>query len=244
MTVAEELTITKDRTLDAMKTMASAITHDFNSILTTIVYSIELALEDISEDSITHQDLSRVLEASVEASEYIGTIMSFCKPAKSGFVDMDVQQFANSLINKIKGFIPEGVEFKREVTKEEIQITADPEQLMQIMEHLIENAVQAGDRKSGYISLSVSLGTMPDTVDGNESCLVLSVSDSGPGIPEDVIPKIFDPFFTTKPKALHKGLGLSIVHSFVDNHKGVVKVSNVAGEHTTFDIYLPVIKRI
>lgn len=243
-TVAAELTITNNRTLDAMKTMASAMTHDFNSILTTIVYSIELALDDISEDTLTYQDLNRVLEASVEASEYIGTIMSFCKPAKSGIADFDVQQFSETVRENIKESLPEGVEFIEECTNDPVRANADPEQLTQVIDHLIENAVQSVDQQGGRITFKVFMDRMQESDRASDPCLVLSVSDNGPGIPEEIMPKIFDPFFTTKPKGLHKGLGLSIVHSFVDNHNGVVKVSSVAGDHTTFDVFLPVIKSI
>lgn len=242
--MASEFTIARNRTLDAMKTMASAMTHDFNSILTTIVYSIELALDDISEDTLTYQDLNRVLEASVEASEYIATIMSFCKPAKSGFVSLDVKQLADQAVESIKTNLPGTVTLGMEAPVGAITAKADPEQMNQIIEHLIKNAAQALEPKGGRIAMRISRGAMPGPDNAGKACLVLTVTDNGPGIAENIIPMIFDPFFTTRPKGLHKGLGLSIVHSFVENHDGLIKVSSKPDQQTTFDIYLPVIENI
>lgn len=236
--------IAKNRTLDAMKTMASAMTHDFNSILTTIVYSIELALDDISEDTLTYQDLNRVLEASVEASEYIATIMSFCKPAKSGFVSVEVVQLMDQLTAKIEPNLPGTISFGMDVPAEPIVVKADPEQLGQIFDHLINNAIQSLELSGGHIACKISRGPMPDADLGTNPCLIINVVDNGPGIPKDIMPMIFDPFFTTKQKGLHKGLGLSMVHSFAENHNGLIKVTSKPDEQTTFDIYLPVIENI
>lgn len=233
--------IRKNRTMDAMKTMASAITHDFNNILTTISYSIELAMGDIPENSLTYEDLDRVLKTSLEAGQYIREIMSFCKPAKSGVTTFDILPFAQEAVARIQKRIPEGTDFQCELPVESHTAKADPEQLNEIFDHVIDNCVQSLAPSRGRIELKISYDRMPGQETDSETCLKMSISDTGSGIPKDIMPFIFDPFFSTKAKDAHKGLGLSIVYSLVENHEGLIMVSSQAFTQTVIHIYLPVV---
>ena len=71
----------------------------------------------------------------------------------------------------------------------------------------------------------------------------LSVSDTGKGIPEEMLTKIFDPYFTTKPKGQGTGLGLSIVHGIIKNHRGAVTVQSESGNGTIFNVFIPLIEQ-
>jgi signal transduction histidine kinase len=115
-----------------------------------------------------------------------------------------------------------------------IRINGFAGQIDQVFMNLITNAAQAiGEReKGGTIHLSARRGDMGD--------VEVTISDDGPGIPPDVIPRIFDPFFTTKDVGEGSGLGLSIVHGIVERHGGRITVQSRVGEGTTFRIALPV----
>lgn len=110
-------------------------------------------------------------------------------------------------------------------------ISADPDQLRQVLWNLVSNAIQA---MGGSGTLTVSTRT---AVPGEGTGVVFQVSDTGGGIPNDVVHNIFNPFFTTKAKGT--GLGLPIVHSIVEKHGGTIHLDNREGVGVTFSIFLP-----
>jgi hypothetical protein len=113
-----------------------------------------------------------------------------------------------------------------------IRLTGFAGQIDQVFMNLITNAAQAiGDRPQG--------GTIRIAAERRDGEVDVLVSDDGPGIPPDVVPRIFDPFFTTKDVGEGSGLGLSIVHGIVDRHGGRIRVDSRVGEGTTFRITLP-----
>jgi two-component system, NtrC family, sensor kinase len=114
----------------------------------------------------------------------------------------------------------------------ELRISGFPGQLDQVFMNLVTNAAQAvGEREQG--------GTIRILATERADEVEILVSDDGPGIAADIIPRIFDPFFTTKDVGAGSGLGLSIVHGIVDRHGGRIEVESRIGEGTTFRIVLP-----
>jgi signal transduction histidine kinase len=113
-----------------------------------------------------------------------------------------------------------------------IRLTGYPGQIDQVFMNLVTNAAQAiGERDRG--------GTIHIAAAARDREVEITISDDGPGIPPEVIPRIFDPFFTTKDVGEGSGLGLSIVHGIVDRHGGRIEVQSRVGEGTTFRIVLP-----
>jgi signal transduction histidine kinase len=112
----------------------------------------------------------------------------------------------------------------------EARIRGFPGQIDQVLMNLLTNAAQAiGDRG----------GTIRVSGQSRDAQVLLTVSDDGPGIPADVLPRIFDPFFTTKDVGEGSGLGLSIVHGIVERHGGQIDVDSKPGQGTTFTISFP-----
>ncbi|MFN8418167.1 MAG: substrate-binding domain-containing protein [Anaerolineae bacterium] len=113
-----------------------------------------------------------------------------------------------------------------------LTLVCAPAELNQVIMNIVVNAAQA-IKGSGTITISAHEETA-------ENCVVLEISDSGAGIPENVIGRIFDPFFTTKPAGVGTGLGLAITHKIVvDHHKGAINVESELGVGTKFTIKLP-----
>jgi signal transduction histidine kinase len=104
-----------------------------------------------------------------------------------------------------------------------------PDELVQVWTNLIHNALQAMDHH----------GTLTLTIRRQDNDAVVSVGDSGCGIPEDIRGKIFDVFFTTKPTGVGSGLGLDIVKKIIEKHQGRIDVQSEVGVGTTFSVYLP-----
>ncbi|NES73907.1 MAG: GHKL domain-containing protein, partial [Okeania sp. SIO2D1] len=104
-----------------------------------------------------------------------------------------------------------------------------PDELIQVWTNLVYNAIQAMEKQ----------GTLKIQVFKLEQEIVVAITDSGCGIPEEICQKIFEPFFTTKPRGEGSGLGLDIVRRIVDKHQGKIAVESQPGE-TTFQVFLPV----
>lgn len=104
-----------------------------------------------------------------------------------------------------------------------------PDELNQVWTNLIHNALQAMENK----------GTLKIDVSRQDTKVLVSITDSGKGIPPEIIPKIFEPFFTTKPAGEGSGLGLDIVRKIIEKHQGTIEVESVPGQ-TTFTVYLPI----
>jgi two-component system sensor histidine kinase HydH len=114
-------------------------------------------------------------------------------------------------------------------------ISADPDQIRQVVWNLLSNAIQAIGR-SGVLTVVTHIA---DPAEGTG--VVLEVSDTGGGIPHDVVHNIFNPFFTTKAKGT--GLGLPIIHAIVEKHGGTIHLDNREGKGVTFSIFLPLHSR-
>ncbi|MDY6806219.1 MAG: response regulator [Cyanobacteriota bacterium] len=122
----------------------------------------------------------------------------------------------------------QGVEVIRNYESELPLISCYPDELNQVWTNLIHNGIQAMNNQ----------GTLTIDAGKKEEYLIVSITDSGSGIPDEVMPNIFDPFFTTKPPGEGSGLGLDIVKKIVDKHQGTIEVDSVPGK-TTFTVSLP-----
>jgi two-component system NtrC family sensor kinase len=112
----------------------------------------------------------------------------------------------------------------------EARIRGFPGQVDQILMNLLTNAAQAIGSQGGTIRVIAKV---------HDDQVLLSVSDDGPGIPADILPRIFDPFFTTKDVGEGSGLGLSIVHGIVERHGGQIDVDSKPEQGTTFTVSFP-----
>jgi two-component system, cell cycle sensor histidine kinase and response regulator CckA len=253
LSTAEDITQTmnlekqllQSQKMEAIGTLAGGIAHDFNNILTSIMNSTELAMEDIPEDSLVWKDLERSLKAAVRGSGLIKQILTFSRPTQEGFVPTDLREVVGEAVTLIRVSMPRNISVSSTIEDDLQLCLADPTQVHQIVMNLATNAFQALGEGGGNIS--IRLGQMQldrdDPQLGNLAPGVytrLSIEDDGPGIEDVIQDKIYDPFFTTKGKGEGTGLGLAVVHGIVRNHGGEIRLSSVPG-CTRFDILLPTI---
>jgi CheY-like chemotaxis protein len=143
----------------------------------------------------------------------------------------------------LRSSIPTTVNVRVSVESESGLVLGDPVQVQQILMNLATNAAYAMRQKGGTLDIGVSDFTVSS--DRNHHGIEpgpytkLTVSDTGAGIPAEIVDKIFDPFFTTKPLGQGTGLGLSVVHGIVKQHGGYITVGSDPGKGTTFAVYLP-----
>ncbi|TWI67226.1 PAS domain S-box-containing protein [Desulfobotulus alkaliphilus] len=257
LTCAEDITrkVTLERQLlqsqkmEALGRLSGGIAHDFNNILTSIINSAELAMEDLEEGSMGRKDLERVLRAGERGSGMIKKILAFSRPGREEFQCVDLRSVVQEGLDLLRTSIPGHIRVKEEFCGEQpLSCMADPVQIHQVLMNLCTNALQAMGSHPGTLEVHLSSLTLGETeahgaglAPGFYVCL--RVADNGPGIAAAVLDKIFDPFFTTREKGGGSGLGLSMVHGIVMNHGGSVQVSSIPFERTVFDVFLPLEKK-
>jgi len=256
LSTAEDITQTmnlekqllQSQKMEAIGTLAGGIAHDFNNILTSIMNSTELAMEDIPEDSLNWKDLDRSLKAAVRGSGLIKQILTFSRPTQEGFLPTDLREVVSEAVALIRVSMPRNITVLSEIEDDLPLCLADPTQVHQIVMNLATNAFQALGEGGGNISIRLSKMTL-DRDDAQLGSLVpgvysrLCIEDDGPGIDEDIQDKIYDPFFTTKGKGEGTGLGLAVVHGIVRNHGGEIRLVSTSG-FTRFDILLPTMNEL
>jgi len=256
LSTAEDITQTmnlekqllQSQKMEAIGTLAGGIAHDFNNILTSIMNSTELAMEDITEGSLVWKDLERSLKAAIRGSGLIKQILTFSRPTQEGFVPTDLREVVGEAVALIRASMPRNISVESSIDPDLALCLADPTQVHQIVMNLATNAFQALGERGGRISIQLGR-TAFDRDDPQAGGLEpgvytrLSIADNGPGIPESIQDKIFDPFFTTKGEGGGTGLGLAVVHGIVRNHGGEIRLGSAPGS-TRFDILLPTLNEL
>ncbi|MCW7752614.1 PAS domain S-box protein [Desulfobotulus sp. H1] len=243
--VTLERQLLQSQKMEALGRLSGGIAHDFNNILTSIINSAELAMEDLEEGSMGRRDLERVLRAGERGSGMIKKILAFSRPGKEEFQCVDLRPVIQEGLDLLRTSVPGHIRLEENFCAEQALVCmADPTQIHQVLMNLCTNALQAMGMLPGVLEIALTSLALDDT-----SAMALglppglfarlTVADNGPGIDSVVLDKIFDPFFTTREKGGGSGLGLSMVHGIVRAHGGVVQVSSVPSEKTVFDVYLP-----
>jgi len=233
--------------MEAIGTMAGGIAHDFNNILTIILGNADIALDDIPEDNPARYNIHKVLDASKRAKDLVKQILTFSRVGDSDLKPHHLQHHLKEIFKLLRPTIPTTVKIQQSICSDCRPVLADPTQIHQLVMNFCNNAVQAMDEK-GIIKISLAEVELEENeIDphfnlepGKYACL--TVSDTGIGMTKKVIESIFDPFFTTKGVGEGTGMGLSVVHGIVENHKGGIKVDSKPGEGTTFQVFFPIVE--
>jgi PAS domain S-box-containing protein len=230
--------------LESLGTLVGGIAHDFNNMLTSILGFTELLLEEVAPESHIHDDLQRIRVLSVRAADMIRQLMIFSRHDISQKNSLRLHPFLEELTKLLERVIPENIKVELSLAAADLMVEADPAQLQQVVMNLVVNARDAMP-EGGRLLIGTARverneafwQAHPDLSPGEYA--LLSVSDSGVGIPVEICPYIFDPFFTTKSVGKGTGLGLPVVYGIVKNHAGAIEVESQVGRGTTMKIYLP-----
>jgi signal transduction histidine kinase len=177
--------------------------------------------------------LDEVAEAAGRISTLVAKAKQYSQMDRSPLQRLDLHEGLESTLTMLKHQLETGIEVVRDYDRSLPLLSAYAGELNQVWTNLIENAVDAMEGMDGQGRLTVRTGR-----DGD--CLVVEIADTGPGIPESVLPHIFEPFYTTKPVGKGTGLGLDICWRIVvQRHGGDLRVTSAPG-HTSFRVLLPV----
>lgn len=211
--------------------MASHIAHEFNNFLTPVMVYVDLLEGDDSISEENHE-LLREMSGSLDQAKQLSTdLLSFARQdtgAKLTYIDL--RDETKKAVKIVKRLTPQKIRFESEITEEDIHLYGRKGNIEHILLNLCKNAYDAMDNAK-IRRLSISLKKTGDEA-------VLSVSDTGCGIPDETIERIFEPFYTTKGSRQGTGLGLSVVRNIVTSMDGVMDVQS-SSEGTTFIMRFP-----
>lgn len=230
--------------MEALGTLAGGIAHDFNNILQIISGYAQLMIARNTGGEPGSGELAQILGASRRAAALINQLLAFSRKMESRKVPLDINREIANAAGILKQTIPRMIGIRLALEPALRVVLADPIQIEQILLNLAANAVDAmpdgGSLQFKTANVTLDEGMCRELVDVSAGdFVVFSVTDSGQGIPGEIIDKVFNPFFTTKEPGKGTGLGLSSAYGIVKNHDGCIRCRSEAGLGTTFDVYLP-----
>ncbi len=229
--------------MEAIGSLAGGIAHDFNNILSSVLGYTELSLAKVVKGSELEADLQQIYSAGIRARDLVKQILNFARQTDEEQKPVRIDIVAKEVIKFLCSTIPSTIEIKQNIFSRST-VLANPVKIHQLIMNLCTNAAYAMDR-GGVLEISLNdvvleeddLQAYPEMAPGLYQ--KLEVSDTGVGIPADIIESIFQPFFTTKGIHEGTGMGLAMVHTVVKECMGNICVNSKIGKGTLFTILLP-----
>jgi PAS domain S-box-containing protein len=214
--------------LAALGRFASSVAHEIRNPLTGIATGVQFLSRGFPEGDERHESVAFILKEVTRLNTIIQDLFTASRPRDLKLEPVDLRQLVGRTLRGLKPAPEEaGVTIDLEGADEWPEVTADSDQLQQVLLNLVQNAVQATPA-GGRVTVRVR--ATPGT-------RMIEVQDTGSGIAAEHLPRIFDPFYTTRPKGT--GLGLFVAHAIVQRHQGTLEASSEPGQGTTFRITLP-----
>jgi len=231
--------------MQAIGTLAGGIAHDFNNILAGMLGFIEIAKDEVPQDSQLRHYFDQTLKLGDRAVNLVRQILVFSRKSDSNRSPMQISPLIKEVLNMLRATLPATIEVRQKLLDQGSLVEADPTQIHQVVMNLCTNAYHAMQEKAGVLEVELTrISVSPEDIVSGQDIepgphVLLKVSDTGEGIKPEVISRIFDPFFTTKDVGKGTGLGLSVVHGIIKNHRVDITVTSEPGRGTTFSILLP-----
>ncbi len=231
--------------MEAIGQLAGGIAHDFNNLLQAMQGYTDLALADIPPESETHQNLTESQRAIDRAAGLVQQLLAFSRRQTLQFRVIDLDEVISNLSKMLGRVIGEHIQLEIVAGCGGHKVHADPGQMEQILLNICLNARDAmpegGKMRIETSCISFDRGYVEINSWAKEGDYIqLIVSDTGCGMPPEVLSKIFEPFFTTKAVGQGTGLGLATVYGIIRQHDGMIHVYSEVDHGTTFRVYLPI----
>lgn len=234
--------------LESLGTLASGIAHDLNNILTPILAVVQLLPLKLPKLNDNTQQLLKTLESSAQrGADLIKQILSFARGVEGKRINLQIHHLLFEIEQIIQQTLPKSIEIQSNIPSNLWTIYGDTTQLHQVFMNLCVNARDA--MPNGGTLQIIAQNLMVDEqyarmhIDAKVGAhVVVTVSDTGMGIPPEILNRVFDPFFTTKEVGKGTGLGLSAVLGIVKSHGGFIDVQSEVNQGSSFKVYLPAIE--
>ncbi|MGE0080127.1 MAG: sensor histidine kinase [Thiohalomonadaceae bacterium] len=233
---AQQAQLVRSQKLASLGTLLSGVAHELNNPLSNISTTCQILLEEFDElnDGARREMLEQIDAQTERTRRIVQTLLEFARECPFRREPVALDALVQESLRLVRGQLPGGIRVQLDI-EPGLHIHADKQRLQQVLINLIKNAQQAMGG-SGEICIEGRMASQPVA---GAPAVELIVSDTGAGIPPDILPRIFDPFFTTKAVGQGFGLGLAIVHEIITEHGGSISVTSSPGTGTRFHIHLP-----
>ncbi len=224
--------------------LAGGVAHDFNNILAVVMCYSDLITLDLGKDSPLQKYTEEIRHAALRGTGLTRQLLVFSRKQTVQPVVLDLNDTVDDLDKMLRRLIDENIAMTIVPGKEIGRVKADPGYIGQVLMNLVINARDAMP-EGGTVTIATSNATLDEIyADAHTGVIpgeyvMLSVTDTGTGITDEVKTRLFEAFFTTKPKGKGTGLGLATCHTIVQQSNGHIGVDSTLGKGTTFKIYLP-----
>jgi PAS domain S-box-containing protein len=218
--------------------LAGGIAHDFNNLLTVALGVTDLIAEQLPPDSPMRSPLAEVVTASRHAADLARQLLGITSRRKLNQVPSDLNAVIGGVSGLLRSAVPKKVRVEFTPSPKPLWIAADAAQLRQVLLNLVTNAGEAIGSRAGSIAIRTRSFPEEGAASGPRFA-VIEVRDDGPGMDAETRRRIFEPAFTTK--ATGHGLGLAVVRSVIDRHKGWIVVEAAPERGTEFRIGFPLL---
>ena len=230
--------------MEAIGRLAGGVAHDFNNYLTTITGYSHMILQDMPADEPARMYVDEITKAASRAAQLTRQLLTFSRKAIINPQVINLNRIIGDMRNPLKLLLGEDIHLGMQLDANAGCIKADTGQMQQIIMNLAANAHDAMPRGGRFDLATTEVALNGEFAAANPQVspgpyVLLTVSDNGIGMDEQVLGHDFDPIFTTKPVGQGTGLGLATVHGIVSQSSGHITVSSKPDQGTTFTIYFP-----
>jgi signal transduction histidine kinase len=216
--------------LSALGRMSAGIAHEINNPLSSILLYSSNLRKKVPEDSPMREPLEIIVHETIRCRSIIQDLLEFSREKEPNRIQAQTRHIIEKVLSLLENeFRLSRISVEKDLSDAIPENLVDVSQLQQVLVNLMLNAVEAMEG-GGVITIRTRL-------DPAHQFEIIEISDTGPGIAPDDLPKIFEPFFSTKPKG--SGLGLAVSHGIIRNHQGTIQVDSEPGKGTRFTIKIP-----
>jgi len=238
-----EAQLLRGQRLESIGTLASGLAHDLNNVLAPIMMAVQF-IKDNTEDDGMKACFQTLETCSRRGADIIRQVLMFARGVEGERILLNPKHLIQEMQRIATETFPRSIEINTRISKHPCVLLGDATQIQQVVMNLCVNARDAMPQ-GGVLTIGLDKKELdeagasihPKAKAG--SYVVISVTDTGTGIPPELVDKIFDPFFTTKPLGQGTGLGLPTVLGITENHGGFVHLETKPGSGTTFYVYIP-----
>jgi PAS domain S-box-containing protein len=233
--------------IESIGTLASGIAHDLNNILTPVLATaqlLQIKLVNLDERSLR---MLKLLETNAKrGAELVKQVLSFARGVEGKHTILQTKHLIHEVQQIVWETFPKSIELQIETAEDLWTVLGDATQLHQVLMNLCVNArdamPQGGVLKISAENLTIDENYARLNLDAKAGKhIAITISDSGTGIPAELLDRIFEPFFTTKELGKGTGLGLSTALGIIKTHRGFITVFSSIGKGTQFKVFLPAV---